>query len=134
MVGGSCGLRETTISDGGICRPGDLKSTLLVESKNIEGALLAALQAANLAPRNWKFLFNLGTTYLRNRQISEAENAFEAALKLSYQPRILMNLAAAKFQRNDYEGAKEIYTEILFRWPEHEEAQRNLRIVGDQIK
>jgi protein O-mannosyl-transferase len=84
-------------------------------------------QAVALAPKNWKYAFNLATILLKNGKSKESRAMLESLSRSEPDvPQIWMNLAASMLSTGDPEAAKECYRTILRKWPDHERARAGL--------
>jgi Flp pilus assembly protein TadD len=100
---------------------------------DLNASLEASRRAARLAPRNWKYRYNLGTVFLKMGKTEEAVGSLEKARSMAPdRSEVLMNLGAAYFTEGSFRKAEEVYLRVLSIDPKNERAAGNLKLVRER--
>ena len=71
-------------------------------------------------------LINQGVALLRTRQLENAHAVFSLALEVAEIPESLDGLGCVAFQRGDMNGAKQLFSATIRKFPEYSQAYANL--------
>jgi Flp pilus assembly protein TadD len=111
----------------------DLRASLEDARGDLNASLEASRRAARLAPRNWKYRYNLGTVFLKMGKTEEAVGSLEKARSMAPdRSEVLMNLGAAYFTEGSFRKAEEVYLRVLSIDPKNERAAGNLKLVRER--
>lgn len=113
----------------------DLLGTIYVRRNDLPMAIRSGSQAVALAPSNWKHRYNLALTHAQVRDLPLAATELEKARELTGGRReVLSQLGTVYLYAGEWAKAESVFQEVVRRWPEDEEASRELRRLRDIMK